>query len=175
MIISVSGHRDYDDDAQNYVAGVSSEFGDSRETNVRWTDPAGNIKEGSCTLANIVDGGGDAGAKSTFSYEIHLNGKPTYTAKSEAAALSVTIAAGVTTGTTTATATAGTGNSLAYKLGASSYGTLYGQQYISGFTTYTSGDEIEAAEGQYLLILELDSNDRVVSYNETLLEAADIA
>lgn len=169
--MSLSGHRVVGDPVQDWLESIQLELGDDRKTTCRMTDAIGNVKTGSVTIANIDFGGGDAGAKEDISFEIHFNGKPTRTPKAAAAALSTVIAPGTTDGTTTATATA-TG-SLAYKLGGSTFGTLYAGQYISGYTDYTSGDEIAASVGQFLLVMDLNSNGRVVSYSETELDAAD--
>jgi hypothetical protein len=84
------------------------------------------------------------------------------------------IAKGAVVGATKATATAVEGNSLAYKLAAQSAGTIYAKQYLSGFTAYTSGDDILATAGQYLQVYELDANERVVKFAEVVLKATDI-
>jgi hypothetical protein len=80
LVIAFEGHRKYGDAAQDFIASLQSELGEGRKTNFRWTDPAGDIFEGPVTVANIVGASGAANEKSTFSFEIHFNGKPTYTA-----------------------------------------------------------------------------------------------
>ncbi len=171
--IAFSGHRVQGNAAQDYVAGLKLELGDERKTHLKYTDKAGNVISGACTIANIEEGGGDAGAKKDFSFEAHFNGKPTYTAKTAAAALTATVVAGSVSGTTKFTATPGAGNSLSYKLSAVSLGTIYGGQYIGGDIAYTSGSDIVASVGQYLCMFEIDTNGRVVKYAEELLDSGD--
>ncbi|WP_121605516.1 phage tail tube protein [Virgibacillus sp. Bac332] len=79
LVISFSGHRDYEDEAQNYIFDKAIAIGPARRTNFRWTLPDGAMYEGDCTLAAISGPGGDAAAKSDISFEIHFNGQPTYT------------------------------------------------------------------------------------------------
>lgn len=78
-VLSFSGHRNYGDAAQDYIFSKVLELGTSRRTQFRWTEPDGGIFEGDCTIANISQPSGDAGAKGEISFEIHFNGKPDYT------------------------------------------------------------------------------------------------
>jgi len=172
-IVSFSGHRVVGNVAQDYIAAMKLELGDARKTHLRYTDAAGNQISGAVTLANIKDGGGDAGAKKDFTFEAHFNGKPTYTAHTAATALAPTVAAGSAAGTTKFTVSAGEGNTLSYKLGAVSLGTVYGGQYVAGDIAYTSGSDIVAAVGQYLQMFEINAYGRVVKYAETLLDSGD--
>jgi hypothetical protein len=79
LTLAFTGHRNYEDAAQNFVYEKSQSFGNSRRTNFRWTQPDGSMFEGSATIANISGPSGDAGAKGEISFEIHFNGLPTYT------------------------------------------------------------------------------------------------
>lgn len=81
ITLTVSGHRCYGDPAQDFVASRAYQYGEARKTNFRWTQPNGDVLTGSCTLANVSPGSelGDANAKGTFNYEIHLNGLPSFT------------------------------------------------------------------------------------------------
>jgi len=173
-IVSFTGHRVVGNVAQDYIAAMKLELGDARKTHLRYTDAAGNQISGSVTLANIKDGGGDAGAKKDFTFEAHFNGKPTYTAHTAATALTATVAAGSATGTTSFTASPTSPNTLSYKLGAVSLGTVYGSQYVAGDIAYTSGSDIVAAVGQYLQMFEINAYGRVVKFTEHLLVTADI-
>ncbi len=172
--VSFSGHRVAGDAAQDFIESIQESLGDSRKTTYRLTDAAGNKVEKGCTIGNIDFGGGDAGAKKEISFEIHLNGRPERTPKTAAAELDITTAAGTTAGTTSFTATPDSGNTLAYKLKASSVGNVYAGQYVTGATAYTSGDEIEAEVDQYLAAYELDEYGRAVKFNEQQLASADI-
>ena len=79
LVITFSGHRDYDDEAQNYIFEQLLKLGESRRTGFRWTEPNGGTFEGNCTIANISGPSGDAGAKGEISFEIHFNGTIDYT------------------------------------------------------------------------------------------------
>lgn len=79
LVISFEGHRKFGDEAQDFIASLQSDLGEGRKTNFRWTDPSGDSYEGWVTVANIVGASGAANEKSTFSFEVHFNGKPEYT------------------------------------------------------------------------------------------------
>lgn len=172
--IAFSGHRVVGDPAQDWIASVEHELGDNRKTQFRQTDKFGNQKSGSCTIGNVDFGGGDAGAKVDIAFEVHLAGKPTVTNKSAAAALSADVTAGSAKGTTKFTATPGTGNTLVYKLQASSVGTVYGNSYVENVNTYTSGANIPAAADQFLAMYEINAYNRVVKFLEEKLTSGDI-
>jgi hypothetical protein len=80
VTLAFSGHRKYGDPAQDYIASLALSYGAAREVEYRWTAPDGQVIQGDAALANIVPGGGDANSKSTFSFEAHINGRPTLTA-----------------------------------------------------------------------------------------------
>ena len=171
--IAFSGHRELGNAAQDFIASVQHQLGNSRLTTYRYTDADGTKLQAPCTIANIEIGGGDAGAKKEISFEIHLNGRPTETPKAAAAALGAVVAPGSAPGTTKFTIVAGAGNSLAYRLLPQSAGTVYSGQYLEGYTGYTSAANITASVGQYLQQFELDANLRVVKFGEKLLDAGD--
>lgn len=79
LILTFSGHRKYGDPAQDYIFSTLLEFGPGRRTEFRYTLPDGGSYEGPCTIANITGPAGDAGAKGEIGFEIHFNGKPTFT------------------------------------------------------------------------------------------------
>lgn len=173
--IAFAGHRIVGDDAQDFILSKEFEIGANRETTFKQIDPEGNIVEKACTVANINPGGGDAGAKSELSFEIHLNGKPVKTAKQGASALSITVAVGTVIGSTKFTATPTAGYTLGYALSAAVVTGVYESQAISGLTTYTSGDDIpDVTAGQFLTAYELDTYGRVASFSSYELQAADI-
>jgi len=173
--VAFSGHRVVGDPAQDFIASVEHELGDSRKTTYRTYDKFGNKKQGACTIANVDFGGGDAQAKVDIGFEIHFNGKPELTPKAAAAALTAAVAAGSATGTTKFTATpASAGNTLGYKLRASTIGIVYGDSYPENIIPYTSGADIVASSGQYLCMYELSAYGRVVKFLEQQLTAGDI-
>lgn len=77
--VAVSGHRKYGDAAQDFIFSKQLELGPARRTTFRWTEPDGGTFEGPITIANISGPSGEAGAKGEISFELHFNGKPTYT------------------------------------------------------------------------------------------------
>jgi hypothetical protein len=174
VVFAFSGHRVISDDAQDWIASIAHELGAYRKTQMRYTDAEGNVSLCACTVANIEIGGGDAAAKKEIAFEVHFNGKPTDTPKSAAAALTATVAAGAATGTTKFIATAGAGDTLSYKLAASSAGTVYAGQYVEGDIPYTSAADIAASVGQHLQMFELNANGRVVKFSEQVLASGDI-
>lgn len=169
-----SGHRVVGDTAQDYIFNELQEtLGDNRKTQIRHTDANGKIITGDCTVCNIVEGGGDANAKTEISFEVHINGKPEKTPATAAPELTATYAAGATVGTTTATATAGAEDTLAYCLRGSALAPN-GGAYIFGLTSYTNAAEIKASVGQVLNLFELDANGRVVKFAAHELVTADV-
>lgn len=78
LVIAFEGHRKYGDEAQDFIASLQSKLGEQRKTNFYWVDPAGDKYSGQVTIANIVGASGSANEKSSFSFEVHFNGKPTY-------------------------------------------------------------------------------------------------
>lgn len=82
LVHTFRGDRKYGDAAQDYICGLLMEFGDKRRTQMRWTQPDNRVLTGDVTIANIVPGGGEAGAKGGFGFEARWNGKPTASTKS---------------------------------------------------------------------------------------------
>lgn len=79
LILTFTGHRFYGDPAQDFIFSKALELGPERRTSFRWTEPDGGIYEGEATIANISGPSGEAGSKGEISFEIHFNGRPTYT------------------------------------------------------------------------------------------------
>jgi hypothetical protein len=173
-IYTVTGDRILSDEAQNFVFANEDEIGCSRKTQFRATSADGIRKSGPCTIANITPPGGAANSKGAFTFEIHMNGKPTVTPATTAPALTAVVAVGTASGTTKFTATPDAGNTLGYLLTASTptAPNLYASVNV---LAYTSGDNIPASVGQVLNMVELDSNGRVAKYLAETLEALDIA
>ena len=172
--IAFSGHRVIGDPAQDYIASIANSFGEARKTNFRYLDSQGAGYSGNCTIQAIEVGGGDANAKKDISFQVDINGQPTEIPVSVAGELSITVAGGVLSGTTKATATPDSGNTLAYRLSATDIGQLYANQYIDNYIGYTSGADIKATAGQFLIVFELDANKRLVKVNSHELLAGDI-
>ncbi|AGE62461.1 capsid protein [Bacillus sp. SA116] len=79
LTLAFSGHRKYDDPAQNFIASKALKYGSERETQFRWTDPSGVIVEGDVTMTEISLPSGDANAKGEFGVTIAYNGVPKVT------------------------------------------------------------------------------------------------
>lgn len=67
------------DAAQDYIFGKLLTLGGARRTQFKYTTVTGDVFDGECTIANIKPGGGDAGAKQEWSFEVHFAAKPTLT------------------------------------------------------------------------------------------------
>jgi hypothetical protein len=174
MRIEFAGHRVVGNAAQDYIVSKKLELGDARKTHLRYTDAIGNVITGNVTIAEVEEGGGDAGAKKELTFKTDVNGKPTLTAKAAAAALTATVAPGAAAGTTSFTATPTSPNTLSFKICAADPGAVYGSQYVSEDIPYTSGANISgAAAGNYLQMFELNAYGRVVKYVAVLLDAQD--
>jgi hypothetical protein len=95
----------------------------------------------------------------------------------DAPALTATVAAGAAAGTKF-TATAGTGNTLAYILGAASPGVKYNDlvaNLTGAVSPYTSGADIATAvAGNVLTMMKVSSLGRVIEVKEVTLESGDI-
>ena len=78
-IVNFAGHRKVGDPAQDYIASKYVSYGNARRTHYLQIMPDGTRMEANATLANIVPHGGDPNAKGNFSYEVHMNGRPSYT------------------------------------------------------------------------------------------------
>ena len=80
LIGTFEGHRKFGDPAQDFIAGLLLKYGEDRKTDFRWTQPNGDKLTGKVTIANIAPQSGDPNAKSDFGFEVHYNGRPTFTA-----------------------------------------------------------------------------------------------
>ncbi len=171
-IVTVSGNRVYGDPAQDYIASKKLLLGDEVKTNYKMYNQYGDLIQIGVTIANVVDGGGDAQGKVEFSFELHGNGEPADTPAVAAAALTSTVAPGSVAGTTKFTTTPGGTNTNAYKLTAAAL-TPNNYSYPGNLVAYTSGGDITAAVGQYLNMFELDTYGRVIKFATVLLDSGD--
>nr|WP_257154612.1 capsid protein [Bacillus thuringiensis] len=79
LLWGFSGHRDYNDLAQNYIMGLRIKTGLDRKTNFTITYPNGDKLEGVATISEIKDAGGDANRKGEIEFTISYDGLPTFT------------------------------------------------------------------------------------------------
>jgi hypothetical protein len=173
LVYAFSGDRIPGNAAQDFIFSKILDLGAARHTNFRTTGADGTVISGECTIANIQLPGGDANSPAACGFEIHLNGKPSKTDPVAAPALTAVVAAGAAVGNTKFTATPGVGNVLKYRLTAAAQ-TVKNRQYVTQGTSYTSGDDIPAAAGQYLNMYELDAYNHVVKFASALLASGDI-
>ena len=171
--LAITGHRIIGNPAQDYIVSLQGEFGDDAKTYVEYTKPNGHRTQAYASVAEIVDSGGDANAKTDFSCNFKGCGAPTITQPTSAPALTATIAVGTVAGTTSFTATpAPATNTLAYKVTPSARtANLYAHSV--GLVAYTAGDNIAATEGQYLNMYELDETGRIAKFATKLLDSGD--
>ncbi|MGG3127292.1 hypothetical protein, partial [Brevibacillus laterosporus] len=81
---------------------------------------------------------------------------------------------GSATGTTKVTYVVGNKNSLKYKLEDHEFTKPNVGDVLSGGTSYTSGDDIQATAGQYLGLYEVDGSNNIVKFVSIQLQAGDI-
>lgn len=79
-VLSFEGNRKVGDPAQDYIASLEFEYGEARRTKLRHIDASGMTTEVAVTIVNIVTGGGDANDPNSFSFELHFDGIPYFTA-----------------------------------------------------------------------------------------------
>lgn len=79
LTISFTGHRLYDDAAQNWIFKRRIGIGRERESDMYVVEPDGTVYHAPVTLAGIGGGSGGANEKSEIEIEIHFNGRPTVT------------------------------------------------------------------------------------------------
>ncbi|MGG3128755.1 hypothetical protein, partial [Brevibacillus laterosporus] len=85
------------------------------------------------------------------------------------------VEAGSATGTTKVTYTVGEENSLKYKLEDHEFTKPNVGDVLSGGTSYTSGDDIQATAGQYLGLYEVDGSNNIVKFVSIKLESGNIS
>jgi len=173
ITLAVAGDRFLTDAAQNFIFDNQYEIGCGRKTQCRITEAEGKFKVCGCTIANIVPPSGESANKKAFTFEIHFNGRPTFSPATSAPALTSTVADGSVSGSTSFTATPKSGNTFGYLLTASAPTTPNLLAYVNVYA-YTSGDPIAAAVGQILNMVELDINKRVAKYAKATLTSGEI-
>ena len=150
-VISFSGNRKFGDPAQDYIASLRYSIGNARKTTFRHIGPDGTVDEGPCTIANIVDYGGDANAKGTFSFELHVKGIPTITPGNDdefpttITASAVSVAVGSTVAVTATVAPEGASTSLVYAVDDDSVATVDAMGNVSGVMAGSCNLSIKSA------------------------------
>ncbi|MGH0741938.1 phage tail tube protein [Bacillus paranthracis] len=78
MSYGFEGHRDYADEAQNFIMKKINQTGEARKVKFRVTEPDGGTFEGRATISDIKAPGGDANSKGEIEFTISYDGVPTY-------------------------------------------------------------------------------------------------
>lgn len=159
-IMSLTGIRKLKDLAQNFIFDKKYELGCDRVTNMRINYVDGNantinILWNNITLANIQEFGGGTTDGAAISVEIHSSEKPVVTGATLIELLNVVSVAGTLSGDTSIyvnPALTG-GNIYKYQIAGTVVLPIYDQD-VSALTTWNGVDEITAATGQEILIVE---------------------
>jgi len=165
LITTFTGNRIRGDAAQDYIYGVGVQygFGSSRKTNYKLVAPDGSTVTGGCTLVKVDDTGGKSVEATAISFEVHLDGLPTFTPN--LGALSVVSVAGPTTAGTTSIyvnpAKAG-GNSYKYATAATETLPAAGAILTTGWTAWDGSAVITAVTGNQIVIAEVTAANAAV-------------
>lgn len=79
LTFSFSGKRNYGDPGNDYVAGLLLSTGQGVETIFEWTLPTGAVLTMNCIISLTTPGGGDSKNIDSLEFELHSDGKPTFT------------------------------------------------------------------------------------------------
>lgn len=177
LVLPLSGKRIKGDPAQDYIFSNSIKFGfgTTRMTTARLTYSDGTIIEWSCTLANIKDASGDAGAAENVSVELHFNGAPTIISGGLLGKITVVSLAGTNSGDTklyvnpTLTAL----HSYKYKVvTALTALPSYDDVLTTGWTAWNGIADVTAATGTYIMVAEvLTANNKVKKLGSQIVTA----
>ena len=165
-----TGRRIIGDPAQDYIFNAARKFGLMVERNTNFRLSVGNadgtITQITCpvTIANVTDLGGATTDGSAVSFEVRFNGKPTLSTITPGATLTVESAAGTTAGTTVVTVTPDTpaaGCAYVYNYGTEAPTATVGS-VLTGWNDFTSGQEYEIPNGDYVVVAMVNTSTSVV-------------
>ena len=165
-ILTVTGIRKFGDAGQDYVFSKKYDLLEDRKTNLRVTYNNGTQDvtiDAPVTLGNIQEFSGAATDGTAISFEIHFNDKPTVTGGAVLALLTVVSVAGTAAGDTAIyvnPALTG-GNNYRYQVAASVVLPAINQD-VSSLTAWNGTDDITAATGQEILIVEATAGNLAV-------------
>jgi len=159
-VMTLTGIRKLKDPAQNFIFDKKYELNCSRVTNMRLNyvdgnDNVVNIVWNNVTLANLQEFGGATTDGAAINVEIHSSEKPVVTGANLIELLNVVSVAGTTPGDTAIYVNPAIegGNIYKYQVAASVTLPVYDQD-MTALTTWNGTDEITAATGQEILIVE---------------------
>ena len=78
--ISLSGKRIYGDEANDYIAGMMMNSGETCESMYEWVFASGAKLSGNCIINLTTPAGGDTNKVDSLEFEILSDGKPVFTA-----------------------------------------------------------------------------------------------
>lgn len=151
MVYAFSGHRKYGDAAQDYIVSLDYSYGEERKTNFRHIAPDGRMVQNTVTIANITPGGGDANAKSDFSFELHNNGVPVIVDGDYAdmptsiTVQPVTVKVGETVNVETTTVPEGASKTMLYSIGDDDVATVTADGVVHGVKAGTTSLIVRSA------------------------------
>lgn len=79
ITISMSGKRSIGDTGNDYIAGLAWKTGQDCNSEFEWTFPSGATLTMPCVIDVKTPGGGDSTNVDKLEFDIHSNGKPTFT------------------------------------------------------------------------------------------------
>jgi len=134
-------------------------------TTARLTYSDGTIIEWSCTLANIKDANGDAGAAENVSVELHFNGAPTIISGGLLGEITVVSLAGTSSGDTKLYVNPALTALHSYKYKVVTALTAlpsYDDILTTGWTSWNGIADITAATGTYIMVAEVLTADNKI-------------
>jgi len=159
-IWTLTGVRKMADAAQNYMFSKKYKLLNERKTNFRINyldenDQMINVLFENVTIANMQEFGGAATDGAAITVEIHTSGEPVVTGNEQIELLSVVSLAGTSAGDTVVYVNPTIEGGNIYKIQTLSEVSIpsYGQD-MTALTTWNGTDEITAATGQEVLVVE---------------------
>jgi len=159
LSINFKGKRNYGDDGNDYIAGLLLKTGQDVETILEWTLPNGDKLTMNCIVDLKSTGGGDSTNIDALEFDVLSDGLPVYVSGSEVADLTFVctdaVAAGATEITSVSPALTG-GNSYMYKINGSIPDLDDVISAATGWTAYTINDDIIVANGNNIVLVEIN-------------------
>ena len=169
IAFTLTGRRVYGDPAQDYIFSKKFGLDTERQSSFKlsWLD-ASSVSHTitcNCTIANMQEWSGNTTDDSAISFEIRFDGKPTVIdAAGALPPLSVVSVAGSTSGDTAiyVNPLLADGDSYKYKVGDVIALPSLGETVSAGYTAWDGSDEITAATGTHIAIIEVDGDSKAV-------------
>ena len=177
-VITMTGIRQFDSDAQNYIFQSTKKYGilQERQTNIQVTYNDGTQTttiEAPVTFANIQEFSGATTDGTAISVELHFNAAPTVVGGATLALLTVVSIAGTSAGDTAihVNPLLTGGNSYRYQTGTNlSLPEL--NQDVSAFASWNGTDDITATTGDDIVIVEVNGSNLAVKAGKATVTSA---